>query len=73
MAKHINPDGTINGITYMAELSGLDPREIKWMWGRMRHLIHVEKRSMEDAKAMLRAEAASKPWLTVQSGDNPAA
>jgi hypothetical protein len=63
-AKHTNPNGTINGVTYMAELSGLDPREIKWMWDRMRHLTHVEKRTMVDAKAILKTEAADKPWLS---------
>ena len=47
----------------MAELSGLDPREIKWMWDRMRHLTRVEKRSMDEAKAILRSESPSKPWL----------
>lgn len=62
-ARHTDADGTINGVTYMAELSGLDPREIRWMWDRMRHLTHVEKHSMDEAKALLRAEAVSKPWL----------
>lgn len=67
-AKHTNPDGTINGVTYMAEVSGLDPREIKWMWDRMAHLVRVEKMPANEAKAVMRSELPSKPWLKPTNG-----
>ncbi len=57
-----NPDGTWNGVKAMSAISGLDPREIKWMFDRMKQL----KASGADAAEMKRVvheEGASKPWL----------
>ena len=61
--KHRNPDGTYNGVTAMAELSGLSTAEIRWTFDRLNHLMHVEGLAKEAAKDVVRAEAAGRPWL----------
>lgn len=62
MSKHVNKDGTINGVTLFSELSGLSQSEIRWMFERMKYLLHVEKRSKDEAKAIVKQEAKSRPW-----------
>lgn len=36
--KHRNPDGTYNGVSFMAEASGLSKEEIEWSWKRAKEL-----------------------------------
>lgn len=60
--NHRNADGTYNGVTLMAEISGLSQDEIRWTWERLRHLIHVDGRSKDEAKAIVRDEARMRPW-----------
>lgn len=62
--KHRNSDGTYNGITLMAEISGLSQAEIRWTWERLRHLMHVEGRTKDEAKSIVRDEARARPWET---------
>jgi phage I-like protein len=57
-----NPNGTYNGVEMLAAVSGLSPKEVRWMADRLKHLLHVEKRSKDEAKAIVKAEAKSKPW-----------
>lgn len=62
MERHQNPDGTWNGVTLMAELSGLSEAEIAWTWKRLIEL----KKAGHDKKtqvAMLREEGQAKPWV----------
>jgi len=61
--KHRNADGTYNGITMMSEISGLSQAEIRWTWERLRHLMHVDGKSKDEAKAIVREERKSRPWL----------
>jgi hypothetical protein len=58
-----NPNGTYNGAQMLADVSGLSIEEIQWTANRFKHLLHVEKRSTIEAKAIVKAESASKPWL----------
>ena len=58
-----NPDGTWNGARAMSAISGLDEREIQWMFDRMKELI-TEGVSPEERKRIVREEGASKPWLS---------
>lgn len=60
--KHRNADGTYNGITAMAELSGLETSEIKWTFERLRTLMHKDGKTKEEAVAVVREEAKAKPW-----------
>ena len=62
-----NSDGTWNGIRALSAISGLDPREVQWMWRRMQEL----KAAGCDATAMklaVREESALKPWLNAAPG-----
>ena len=53
-----NPDGTYNGI---AMLSGLSRAEVAWTADRLRSLMASGK-TKDEAKAIVKAEAAGKPW-----------
>jgi len=58
-----NPDGkTFNGVKLMAWLSGLSESEIRWTADRLRYLIHVEHKSKDEAKRIVKDEAKIKPW-----------
>lgn len=59
MEKHRNPDGTYNGVTAMAELSGLSEEEIKWAWERAKELKAMGLSKEQMARA-LRMEARAK-------------
>lgn len=56
-----NPDGTYNGIKALAQISGLSEAEIAWTADRLRALLKAGK-SKDEAKAIVRAEAVSRPW-----------
>lgn len=58
-AKHRNPDGTVNGVTYMAELTGLSQEEIRWSLQRAKEL-KASGKSPAECKAILKAEATAK-------------
>lgn len=58
-----NPNGTYNGAQMLADVSGLSIAEIRWTADRFKQLLHVEKRSKAEAKAIVKAESATKPWL----------
>lgn len=57
--KHRNPDGTYNGASYMAELSGLSEEEIRWSFARAREL-RASGLSKEQVARALRMEARDK-------------
>ncbi len=59
-----NPDGTYDGVAFMAAISGLSTAEVKWTFDRLRHLMVIEKRDKEDAKAIVWEEVKTKPWET---------
>ncbi len=59
--KHRNTNGTYNGVSLFAELTGLPESEIAWMAARIKEL-HGKGFSVEDAKKIVRAEARRKPW-----------
>lgn len=58
-AKFRNPDGSYNGVAYIAALSGLSEAEITWSWARAKELRDAGK-STEELKAILKSEAAAK-------------
>ena len=57
-----NPDGTFNGVKAMSAISGLDQREIQWMFDRMKELVAADV-VPDERKRIVREEGASKPWL----------
>lgn len=57
-----NSDGSWNGVRAMSALSGLDQREIKWMFDRMKQL-KTAGVDADEMKRIVREEGASKPWL----------
>jgi hypothetical protein len=62
MSKYQNPDGTYNGVAFMAAMSGLSEDEILWTWERAKAL----KAAGHDEKFVadkLREEGLKKPWL----------
>lgn len=63
LERHRNADGTYNGVTAMAELSGLSTAEIRWTFDRLKHLMHVDGMTKDAAKEVVKAEATSRPWL----------
>lgn len=62
--KYRNPDGTYNGIAALAELSGLFEAEIRWTFIRLKELMTSQGLSREQALAIVKGEAADKPWLS---------
>lgn len=50
-----------NGVKALAALSGLDEREVAWMFKRTKELI-AAGRSPDECRRIIRAEAVSKPW-----------
>lgn len=63
LEKHRNADGTYNGVTAMAELSGLSAEEIRWAFDRLKHLMQVDGMTKDAAKAVVKAEVVGRPWL----------
>jgi hypothetical protein len=60
-----NPNGTYNGVQMLADISGLSLAEVQWTANRLKHLLRVEKKSKIEAKAIVKAESATKPWLAL--------
>jgi hypothetical protein len=59
-----NPDGTYNGVKFLAAMSGLPEAEIAWTAARVKQLMTVERRPREEALRLVKEEAKAKPWLT---------
>ena len=57
-----NQDGTYNGARALSAISGLDQREIQWMFDRMKELVALGI-DADERKRIVREEGASKPWL----------
>lgn len=57
--KHRNKDGTINGISAIAEMSGLSEKEIAWTFNRGKQL-KAKGMSREEIARTLKKEASSK-------------
>lgn len=57
-----NADGTYNGVALMSKVTDLSQAEIAWSFERMKHLLHVEKKTRSEAVAILKTECASRPW-----------
>lgn len=57
-----NPDGTYNGAAFFASITGLSQAELAWTAKRLAHLMKTEGKSRDEAKAIVAAEAKSKPW-----------
>ncbi len=57
-----NPDGTYNGVKFMAKLTGLSEAEIAWTWRRMSELMFRAAMPKEDAMRIVKEEAKGKPW-----------
>jgi hypothetical protein len=62
MSKYQNPDGTYNLTGILASLSGLSEAEVRWTALRLQHLMKVEGKSKEEAKAIVAEEGKSRPW-----------
>lgn len=68
--KFRNPDGSYNGVAAIHDLtkllypkSDISQAEIDWTFRRMKVLIQGEKKSKDEAKAIVREEAKGRPWL----------
>ena len=59
--NHRNRDGTINGVTFFAEMTGLSPEEIRCTFDRGKEL--ALKHDRADVKRIIKEEAKGKPWL----------
>lgn len=57
--KHRNPDGTYNGISYMAELSGLSQEEIKWTAARCKEL-YAAGHTRDEVRTIVKREASER-------------
>lgn len=57
--KHRNADGTYNGVTYMAEMSGLSLDEVKWSFARLKELRETGHTTAE-IKTILKREATER-------------
>jgi len=57
-----NPDGTFNGAKALSAISGLDQREVKWMFNRMKELVAAGIPDVE-RRRIVSEEGAKKPWL----------
>ena len=60
--KFRNKDGTINGASAMAELTGLSQEEITWSFKRLKQLMHNDGLSKKEALAVVKEESKNKPW-----------
>lgn len=61
--RYRNADGkTFNGIAMMADLTGLSQAEVRWTADRLKQLMLVEGKSKDEALAIVKAEAADRPW-----------
>lgn len=61
-SRHRNADGTINGPSLFAAITGLSRDEIAWTFGRLKQLIQVEKVPKDEAKRRVGEEAKARPW-----------
>lgn len=61
LADHRNEDGTYNGVTLFAELTGLSQNEIRWTFNRAQALKREGKTAAE-IKAILKTEGEHRPW-----------
>jgi hypothetical protein len=64
MSPMRNANGTWNGVAVMARASGLSEDEVAWTFNRLQRLMYREKRTKDEALAIVREEAKAKPWLT---------
>lgn len=56
-----NPNGTYDGASAMAAMTGLSRAEILWTWERMRTL-RAAGLGKEEAKEVIENEQIKKPW-----------
>lgn len=61
LGSHRNADGTYNGVSLFAALTGLSQAEIRWTWDRMRDLVKSGCTGAQ-AKEIIKEEAKAKPW-----------
>lgn len=62
--RYKNTDGkTYNGVAMLAEVTGLPYNEIAWTAERMKQLMINEGKSKDEAREIVKVEAASKPWV----------
>jgi hypothetical protein len=57
-----NKDGTYNGVEMLAQLTRLSHKEIYWTFMRLKQLIHIEHKSLEEAKKIVKQEVKLEPW-----------
>ncbi len=57
-----NPDGTYNGTAAFASLTGIPPAELAWTAKRLMHLMKVDGKGKDEAKAIVATEAKGRPW-----------
>lgn len=60
-SDHRNANGTYNGVTIFAEITGLPEAEILWMFNRLKELM-ASGVNKTDAKAIVADEGQRKPW-----------
>lgn len=61
-----NPDGTYNGAAFFASITGISQAELQWTASRLISLMKAEGKTKDEAKAIVAAEAKSKPWERAQ-------
>lgn len=59
--KYANGDGTFNGASMLADLSGISDAEITWTFNRIKELLKAGKTATE-AKAIVKEEAKTRPF-----------
>ena len=59
---HANGDGTYDGVSFFAEMTGLSQAEIKWIFDRTKEL-HAQGITGDACKLIIKAESKLKPWL----------
>lgn len=59
--RHRNADGTYNGISMFAEITGFSIEEVEWIANRTREL-KAEGCSREEATRIINEEAKGRPW-----------
>jgi len=57
-----NGDGTYNGLAMLSQLSGIPYDEVCWTAKRLQTLKRAGT-SSDEAKAIVKREAQTKPWL----------
>ena len=60
--KFRNLDGTYDGAKAMSAWTGLRYEEVTWTAKRLKHLMHEDGKTKQEAIGIIKEESKSKPW-----------